>query len=671
MNSLIDFFFDWETLSRADIKNGVVGYATHYSTKATLLTYCFGRNGHLKAWRIGQPIPAEILHVAENPHLYRFVAWNILFDYMIWTNVLKKLIPTLVNPKIENLEDCMALSCRFRTGASLEACAKILNLPINKDPVGRQLMLKSCKPNAKGVFYELTPEEWEKFEQYGLMDTRILRDIYYRLPSLSDGERWTFEWTFKRNLRGIRIDMPLVFEMDSIVRENLPGLVDEFHKITGTSMGSPVKCLEFFKPHYPGIADMRKDTVRDMLAATHKVPPHVKRALEIKSLAGSTSITKIKTAIAQQYRGRMYETLAYSYAQTLRWAGRGIQIQNFARVDDNRADNYFNDKKPNYVPLDMNVHDLATKVRELRPNLKDPIGFVKNLLRRVWIPSAGKHFYSGDFSKVEPCTLFWLLDMGPIPAKWYEEMGAEIYNKPIEEITKDSMERQVGKTAQLSCGYQSGWKSFQKKTFADTGIALTDDEARLVVNAYRRKYPKVKQFWDDLQLGFRKAIMGEGTVLCNGKIVISPMMAPWKGVQIRLPSGGHLYYHDAQVRMEDVIEETVELVDGKPVVTKVNRRREVMTYLSDEGNGRVGRSYIYGGLLTENVVSATSREIMVPAMWRLEQAGFDVLGSIHDEIWAEGEANKEKEFENLMCTNPSWCDMKIGADVKSGRRYLK
>lgn len=660
----IELFCDFETRSRADLSDvGAVNYSTHPSTEATLFTWTFGRNGHIKAWRKGEPIPAELIHVAENPHLYKFIAWNVLFDLLIWINVFKKLVPTMVNPKVEDLEDAMALSCRFRTGASLASCATMLNLPINKDPIGRQLMLKSCKPNHKGDFYELNEEEFLKFQHYGILDTRILRDAYYKLPALSASERWTWEWTFKRNLRGIRIDMALVYEMDSIVKEHLPGLVQEFFHITGTTMGSHVRVKEFFKPYYPMINDMRKDTVRDMQMMTHYVPPQVKRALEIKALAGSTSITKITTAIAQQYNGRIYETLAYSYAQTLRWAGRGIQIQNFARVDDKKADS---------IKFDMNVDDLASVIRNLRAGgLKDPIGFVKNLLRRVWIPSKGNTFYSGDFSKVEPCTLFWLLDMGPIPGKWYEEMAAEIYNLKVSEISKDSDERQIGKTAQLSCGYGAGWESFKKKTYQDTGIILTDDMAKTVVNTYRRKYPEVPKLWRDLQTAFRKAIMGEGTVLCAGKVHVMPMLSPWKGVQIRLPSGGYLYYHDAQVKMELVDEKTYEMVNGLAVLTTRKVNKEVMTYLSDQGGGRVARDYIYGGLLCENLVSSCAREVMVPAMWRLENAGFDVLGSIHDELWGESHAGREQEFEALMCMNPSWCDMEIKAEVKSGVRYLK
>jgi DNA polymerase len=93
--------------------------------------------------------------------------------------------------------------------------------------------------------------------------------------------------------------------------------------------------------------------------------------------------------------------------------------------------------------------------------------------------------------------------------------------------------------------------------------------------------------------------------------------------------------------------------------------------MADQGRGRISFDYVYGGLLCENVVSATARDIMVPAMWRLENAGFDVLGCIHDEIWGQAEPGRDAEFKKLMCVNPSWCDMLIDSDLKVGKRYLK
>lgn len=665
---LIDFFIDFETRSRVDLKQcGSVVYATDPSTEATLITWCFSRTGSIKAWRKGQPIPQELMDVAANPEKYNFIAWNVMFDYLIWDCVLAKLMPFYKRPPLEQIIDGMAASTEFRTGASLESAAKMMGFPTTKDQDGRRLMLKQCKPNAKGEWVELTPEEWITFERYGLQDTRLLRDIYYRLPPMSEREQWAFSWTLKRNLRGLNLDVELIKELDSIVKENLPKLIAEFDYCVGykCKMNSPVKLKEFFQEYYPWIQNMGADTVRDMLASTTPVPPQIRRALEIKDMAGSTSIAKIPTALAQMYQGRIYGILAYNYTQTKRWAGRGIQVQNFPRPDDSLMDP---------IDFELNVGDLVSVVRERRKDLRDPIGFVKNLLRRMFLPSAGNLFYCGDFSKVEPSVLFWLTGMGPIPQKWYEEMAAEIFSMDLKDVGKDSFERQVAKAANLSCSYGTGWKGFRDSQ-AKAGLILTDDMCKQVVHAYRQKNKAVVDMWKDLEVGFRKAIYGEATKLCDGKVFIMPMPKPWKGVMIRLPSGSNLYYHQAQQSTEEYMEETVinTIVDGRTIsrIESVKKVRTVMKYLADQGQGRIGWDYVYGGLLCENVVSATARDILVPAMWRLEQAGFDVLNVVHDEIWADAAAGREEEFNKVMCVNPSWCDMDISSDLKCGVRYLK
>jgi len=453
----------------------------------------------------------------------------------------------------------------------------------------------------------------------------------------------------------------------------MPGLIAEFAHMTSNyaTINSPTTCLPWFKQFWPEIDNMQADTVRDMMLTAGEKPWHAKRALEIKDLAGSTSVAKIPTAINQMLYGRVYNVLAYHHTQTKRWAGRGIQIQNFPRVDSKKADNFFDSSKPNFQKLDFNVINLAAEIRNVRPFLKDPVGFCRNILRRIWIADAGMHFYSGDFAKVEPSVLFWFCDLGEIPKKWYEEMAAAIYNMHVHEIGKESDERQVGKTANLQCGYGAGWESFKKKTYKDTGIMLSDEDAKKAVAAYRSKYKVVVQFWKQLEDGFARAIKGDTVSLCGGKLHIMPMEHPWRGVKIRLPSGSYLYYHNAVQKWQQFTEEYAVLENNVAVLKTKTYWKEVIKYTIDLGAGHVGSHYLYGGLLCENVVSATGRDLMVPAMWRLEQAGFDVLGSIHDEIWGQGAPGRAEEFRKIMCVAPQWYTSTIDAEVKEGVRYLK
>jgi len=665
MSNKIDFHFDFETRSRLDLKKvGAVKYAAHPSTSATLLTWGFGRTGKVKAWRIGQPVPQEIIDVLVYPEKYNFIAWNIEFDFMIWSIPFARQsgLTLTTRPKISDLTDAMALSQHFRTGASLASGAKMLNIPMSKDKEGRRIMLKQCKINKKiNDFPELTKEEWTHFERYGIIDTVILREAYYKLPPLPAAERWAFEWTLKRNLTGIKIDMPLIKIMDEIVNHYMPQLEEEFFAITGVKVKSP-KALGYFKPHFPWIENMQADTVRDMLLQTDGVDPVAVRALELKSLAGSTSISKVKCAVNMNHNDRVYGLFAYHMAQTKRFAGKGIQIHNFPRPGHGAKDQ---------LP-ELNVYDLATPVRNSAATLQDPIGYVKDLLRRMWIPDVGKVLYCGDFSKVEPTVLYWLTGMGAVPKMIYEETASEIYNKPVIEIGKDSEERQIGKNTFLGGGYGMGWQKFIDQVAKQTGIKLTDSMAQLAIKTYRRINKPIVDFWRDIESAFRKAIYGEGTVLAGGKIHVFPMQAPWRGVIIRLPSGSQLYYHNAHIKVEMVKDEIVEIINNVPVTRTIQRAKENIKYHTDLGQGRIGDTTVYGGLLTEHVTSATARDLLTHAMYQLEQNNFEVLATVHDEIWGQAIAGRDKEFTETMCKLPYWCtDLIVTADGENGVRYLK
>jgi len=664
---MIDFHFDFETRSRLDLRKvGAVRYSTHISTEATLITWAFGRTGTVKAWRIGQTLPSELVDVIINPSKYNFNAFNIEFDFMIWAyafsrQVLKQGI-TLVRPPLKNITDTMALSQHFRTGGSLEACARMRGLNVSKDKEGRRMMLKQCKPKRDGAFVELTDEEWIAFERYGKIDTMILREVYYKLPPLPTSERWIFEWTFRRNLTGIMIDTELVDVLDGIVKDNMPRLEQSFFDIVGLKPKSP-KCLAWFKPHFPWIENLRADTVRDMLLRCDNVNPIAAKALKLKALAGSTSISKVKCATEMRHNDRLYNLLAYHMAQTKRFAGRGIQIHNFPRPSNTAVD---------AIPEDLNVHDLASEVRAMIPNLQDPIDFVKNLLRRIWIVEKDKLLYCGDFSKVEPTVLYWLTGMGEVSKTAYEEMAVKIYNMPLEAITKDSDERTIGKHSVLGGGYGMGPDKFKDQVAKLSGIIMEDDFSKHVIKTYREVNAPITKLWKDLEQSFKKAIHGEATALCDKKLYVMPMQAPDTGVQIRLPSGSYLYYHNAHLKVEEKIMDIVEIVNGQTVVRKVPRMSQSIYYMVPGNGGIPYRTNIYGGLLTEHVTSATARDLLTYSMYNLDQAGFDVLTSVHDEVWASAVAGRDDEFNQTMCILPYWAqNIKLTADTGSGVRYLK
>lgn len=665
-NYLIPFCFDFETRSMLDLSEvGGVKYAMHSSTQVTAISFTIG-DGPVIGWDIwsGQPIPAELNDVMANPHKYLMVAHNLEFDYLIWTLVFKKKFHMYTRPQVANLHDNMAGSNYFRLGSTLEACAKMLRLPLVKDKRGRAVMMYTCKPDKHGKFIApKNAEDYAAFKRYYMGDTTILRMAFKIIPALPPKERKLWEWTFKRNLTGVRVDVELLEVFNNIINEKLPPIERRFKEIVGCSSQSHAKILEFFKEFYPWIVDFKKDTVEQLLLDMTPVPEAVREALEIKFLLGGTALSKVKTALDMQVNGRIYQLFDYAKAQNKRFAGRGVQPQNFPRFDKKRRDK---------LDLDIMSPFLAYEFKKLSPDLIDALGAVKNLLRRIWIAELGRQFIAGDFSKIEPTVLFWLLNMGEIPDKWYEEMAAEVYKLPIEKIDKESDERQVGKTAQLSCGYGSGAKAFRVKTFQDTGILLSPEMATKTVNTYRTKYPKVVKMWDDLEQAFHKASnMFVTTYLFDNRVVVMPMPKPWKGVMIQLPSGSKLYYHNTSVR-EVTFKKKVTDIDsfGNKVIRETEETKLSMTYIEPLSNGALVPKSVYGGLICENVVSCIAREVMVEAMLRLEQHGMPVLGSVHDEAWGDILEGESEKFKQVMSITPEWArGLVIKTDIGHGGGY--
>lgn len=903
---MIDFYFDFETRSYEDLKKvGAVKYALHPTTEATLLTFATNTD-RIVPWRRGQRVPDAIREAAAHPERFRFVAHNVEFDYLIWCFVFLPKVLGIKGRKIPvaNLDCTMARALRFCAGRDLDGVSKILHLPYAKNQEGRLLMLKQCKPSKKtGEFVELTAEEWDKFEAYGIQDTNLLRLVDRIIPKLSPSERWAWEWTFRANLKGLRLDVQLLEGMAKLYRMEVPRIDKEFSDIVGGQfrVTQREKCLQWFKKYIPDLPDMRGETLEDALAnCASSVPRPVKRALELKLLAGNTSLAKVATALEMQHRGRIHQNLVYHGTHTKRWAGKGLQVQNFPRVESSF-------KNP----------ELALKMVATDPGMafqlyEDVPALIKNLLRRIFIPDEGKAFYSGDYSKIEPTVLFWLVGLGTPPKNWYEQMAAEIYGTTPDKISKDGEPRQLGKATNLgclakgtpvltilgympiekittelvwdgdnwvdhggllvqgmktviriaslsidatpdhlfltnlgwqtavevsmdpstqflkkdesltdgplsdlssrkassamsrcavfvglcrviestnygsvkqllvevarnhvgpeqiqnpmqlaiwlatqglenvgtyvstisenavithatkigtvmevvelnagssrfasswntllhllgltngglrstglimmdtmspeifasclspltvktvetfdlancgpnnrfiaagvlthNCGYGMGWKKFIVQAKAQFGLRISKDLAEKSINAYRRKYHVVVQLWHELTDAFINAFGGRTTTLCRGKIVVTPMSGRCRGVRIQLPSGSSLYYHDAAYGDSGLI-------------------------FHQAKKGQINDKYVYGGLLTEHVVSATSRDIMLQGMFEAEKDGFEVLNTVHDELWAQGAPGRLKEFEAAMLRLPKWADgVVVTADVKEGERYWK
>jgi len=79
-------------------------------------------------------------------------------------------------------------------------------------------------------------------------------------------------------------------------------------------------------------------------------------------------------------------------------------------------------------------------------------------------------------------------------------------------------------------------------------------------------------------------------------------------------------------------------------------------------------------LLTENVVQALARQLMVEAMFVCEANGFPIVLTVHDEIVAEPESGDLKALEQIITDVPAWARaMKVPVQIEAWEcdRYKK
>jgi DNA polymerase len=247
----------------------------------------------------------------------------------------------------------------------------------------------------------------------------------------------------------------------------------------------------------------------------------------------------------------------------------------------------------------------------------------------------------------------------------YRDMAATIYGLdraafmaiPEDDLSPEQAEqRRIGKTGVLSSGYGIGADSFYRRfcNHAEGGKEL----GTRIVAVYRYQWaPMVPRLWRDLEQSARRAMLQPGKLVV-ARCGVTYQLTTRAGLPClicELLNGKPLHYFNARLDGVDTY--------GKPRwlcnAYKFGQWREVAPY---------------GGQLTENVVSALSRELLVNAMFALEAAGYPIVLTVHDEVVVESPNIAKETVERIMSARPTWAeklDVPIKVKAWVGRRYRK
>ncbi|MBA0950821.1 DNA polymerase [Escherichia coli] len=684
---------DLETYCEIPITNGTHAYAE--GVEVMLFAWAIG-DEPVSVWDLtaGEPIPGRLQKAIADPDTLLYFH-NSHFD----RTVLRHSIPRLA-PDVTRWRDTMVQALAHGLPGALGALCEVLGVPQDKakDKEGKALIQLFCKPRPKNsklrrATSKTHPEEWRRFVAYAGLDIEAMREVHKRLPkwNYKGAELALWHRDQQINDRGVCMDVQLAQAAIEAVDLEQKRLAKRTQVMTdgevqaATQRDALIKhIVESYGVELP---DMQRSTLERRMADPD-LPSAVKELLAIRLQASTTSTSKYKSLMkGVSSDGRLRGTLQFCGAsRTGRWAGRLFQPQNLPRpsLEQDQIDEGIEALKAGCADL------LFDNIMEL----------TSSALRGCIMAPAGKKLVVSDLSNIEGRKLAWLAgeqwkldafreyDEGTGP-DLYKLAYARAFNISPDDV--DKYQRQIGKVMELGLGFGGGVAAFL--TFALVyGLDLDELANAALANAalpniprdvireakswydesvkrkstfglservfiacdslkrlWRRAHPATCDFWYELERTVRTAIATPKKTLYCGYLKVRRDGA-W--LRIQLPSGRALCY-------------------PSPSIDKGN-----VTYQGVNSYSRKWqRLKTYGGKLVENVTQAAARDVLAGNMPLIEDAGYSIVLTVHDEVITE--APDTDDFNNealsaLLSTNPEWApDIPLNAGGFEAYHYRK
>lgn len=659
-----EMFLDYETRSCAKLDLvGAIEYAKHPSTSIFCLGYKVDGGTELLWVPERSPMPLSLwkafsqgILIAHNASFERAITRWVLPRYPLLTLEQKKFLSSL---PINKWRCTAAKAAACSLPRNLEMAAHALGLPTQKDMHGSKLIKKYSKPRKPS---KKNPHPWwtdkkdlRDIYRYCLVDVKAEWELDQALPDLTAHEQKVWELDQKINDRGILIDIPtvkIILKMIHIEMGNIRQAVQELSKGTIESAAQTARVKDWVNKRGAKMANLQAATIRDKLL--EDLHPHVRMMLEYRQGASKTSTAKyLKMIQAVGDDNRARELLLYCGAQvTGRWSGKRIQPHNFPR--------------PTIKGFDSNEAIALIKSGGLdairkRYGKTQVMNVLVSAIRGMLIASPGKELFCADFAAVELCLTFWVAEheegLKAIREgrKMYEEMASVAFDIPLQDVTKESLERFVGKESVLGCGYGMGWAKFLKNCHQKGVPQVTAEMAKKAVYTYRKVHWPIPALWKKIEEATIQAIQHPGRHERLHKVEI---YVSGDFLTIKLPSGRRLRYFKPRLSQK-------QLAGGR-MVPQIHHWAIVAHQWVE--------TVTWGGPLTNNIIQGIARDLMMNAIMNIESAGYEFLLSVHDEALAEikkGSGDIEK-FLGLMTKLPYWASgAPIRAEGWTGQRYHK
>jgi DNA polymerase bacteriophage-type len=471
---------DYETRSQVRLQSlGVHRYAADPGTEVLCCAYAID-DEPVQLWTCGDGVPPEFIEAASDPN-WIVAAHNDAFETAIEQHVLAPRFGWPLIP-LERHRCTMAMALAAGLPGRLSAVADALELSSRKDAAGERLMHQTSKPrrahkdeDPDGVYWFEDRERLDRLYAYCSQDVEVERELYGRLAPLSPAEQSLWALSTKINARGFHIDRAFAEAARQIAQAAAPEIDAELVKLTAgtvTGINQIARLQAWLIEQGCAVKTLDRKAIERQLE--HELPPTVRRVLELRLGGAQAAVKKISALLSRAGDDdRIRGAFRYHGAATGRWVGEGFQPQNL--------------KRPAVDDLDAAIAAVATgsyeHVRSLHPR---PLSVVGDCTRAMICAAPGHVLIGADFSSIESRVLAWAAgeawkldayrryDATRDPAdEPYCETACRIFRKPSGAFSKDSPERNVGKTCDLAFGYMGGlgaWRKFEPDRFTDDEV---------------------------------------------------------------------------------------------------------------------------------------------------------------------------------------------------------
>lgn len=674
---------DIETYSEVDLSNaGVYVYAAHPSTELLLFCWAFD-DEPVQTWLPGEPLPERVVQHINGRSQVR--AHNASFERVVLNGVAGEKVgfPPI---SIEQTVCVAAKAAVHGLPRALANAAKALGVR-EKDPAGRIIMLQLSKPR-RGSIKRYTPanaaEKFAALAAYCANDVEVERAIDRAVPDLPESEQHVYELDQRINDRGVRVDRLALTAALELLDQYKDELLKECLSLTQIAPTQREQLACWLREHGLRFTDLQAETIRKLLASD-KGSSQCRRVLQIYSAYNSKAVSKLEAMLeGANADDRIRGMFLYYGAGTGRWSSQRVQLQNMLRGEVKDPD----------AAIDAILGRDLRWLQALYSD-QDPIKVIGSCARGMIVPAAGQSFMALDYSGIESRVNAWIFeeewkleafrdyDAGNGPGI-YELVYAQAFHKHAARVTPE--ERQIGKVLELSSGFQGGvsalakmahnysvdldamakavigtipedvlssarwmWNHYARPKNATHGLT---EQTYLVCESlkqlWRSSNQKITAGWKALEEGAVNAIENPGKVftLPNKKLAFK-VDNGW--LYLRLPSRRKLAYY-------------------QPAVTEGR-----LSYMGvDTLTRQWCRTQMYGGMLCNNAVQGTARDIMVNGLMNVEGAGWPVVMTVHDELVVETEEPDLKLASEMMCAMPAWATgLPLAVKGWIGQRYRK